>query len=171
MHNRVRMITASFLTKHLLIDWRWGRLILRKSCSTSIWLVTMAAGSGRLVRVPMLLLISEFSTRRVSKANSIKIISTSGVGAGIRDGRLSRAYRGSQNGTGTLPGDLQRRPGTRKSSALVLGGDLIEQGRHLSGQFLHVIAIDLAGYGFGQFPLLKSFVPAPECWCNPSRSS
>ncbi|MCS6819839.1 MAG: FAD-binding domain-containing protein, partial [Chitinophagales bacterium] len=22
--NRVRMITASFLTKHLLIDWRWG---------------------------------------------------------------------------------------------------------------------------------------------------
>ena len=24
MHNRVRMLTASFLTKHLLIDWRWG---------------------------------------------------------------------------------------------------------------------------------------------------
>ncbi len=24
MHNRSRMITASFLTKHLLIDWRWG---------------------------------------------------------------------------------------------------------------------------------------------------
>jgi deoxyribodipyrimidine photo-lyase len=24
MHNRVRMITASFLTKHLLIDWRRG---------------------------------------------------------------------------------------------------------------------------------------------------
>jgi deoxyribodipyrimidine photo-lyase len=24
MHNRVRMITASFLCKHLLIDWRWG---------------------------------------------------------------------------------------------------------------------------------------------------
>jgi deoxyribodipyrimidine photo-lyase len=24
MHNRVRMITASFLTKHLFIDWRWG---------------------------------------------------------------------------------------------------------------------------------------------------
>ena len=24
MHNRVRMIAASFLTKHLLIDWRWG---------------------------------------------------------------------------------------------------------------------------------------------------
>ncbi|MGJ1387876.1 cryptochrome/photolyase family protein [Sphingobacterium spiritivorum] len=24
MHNRVRMLTASFLCKHLLIDWRWG---------------------------------------------------------------------------------------------------------------------------------------------------
>ena len=24
MHNRVSMIVASFLTKHLLIDWRWG---------------------------------------------------------------------------------------------------------------------------------------------------
>ena len=24
MHNRVRMITANFLTKLLLIDWRWG---------------------------------------------------------------------------------------------------------------------------------------------------
>ena len=24
MHNRVRMVTASFLCKHLLTDWRWG---------------------------------------------------------------------------------------------------------------------------------------------------
>jgi deoxyribodipyrimidine photo-lyase len=24
MHNRVRMLVASFLCKHLLIDWRWG---------------------------------------------------------------------------------------------------------------------------------------------------
>lgn len=24
MHNRVRMVAASFLTKHLLIDWKWG---------------------------------------------------------------------------------------------------------------------------------------------------
>jgi deoxyribodipyrimidine photo-lyase len=28
MHNRVRMIVASFLTKHLLIDWRWGEAYL-----------------------------------------------------------------------------------------------------------------------------------------------
>ena len=24
MHNRVRMVVASFLVKHLLVDWRWG---------------------------------------------------------------------------------------------------------------------------------------------------
>ena len=24
MHNRVRMVTASFLVKHLLINWQWG---------------------------------------------------------------------------------------------------------------------------------------------------
>ena len=30
MHNRVRMITASFLVKHLLIDWRWGERYFAK---------------------------------------------------------------------------------------------------------------------------------------------
>jgi deoxyribodipyrimidine photo-lyase len=30
MHNRVRMITASFLCKHLLIDWQWGEAYFAK---------------------------------------------------------------------------------------------------------------------------------------------
>jgi deoxyribodipyrimidine photo-lyase len=30
MHNRARMITACFLTKHLLIDWRWGEAYFAK---------------------------------------------------------------------------------------------------------------------------------------------
>lgn len=30
MHNRVRMVVASFLTKHLLIDWRWGEAYFAK---------------------------------------------------------------------------------------------------------------------------------------------
>jgi deoxyribodipyrimidine photo-lyase len=30
MHNRVRMVTASFLTKNLLIDWRWGEAYFAK---------------------------------------------------------------------------------------------------------------------------------------------
>jgi len=30
MHNRIRMVVASFLTKHLLIDWRWGEAYFAK---------------------------------------------------------------------------------------------------------------------------------------------
>ena len=30
MHNRLRMVTASFLTKHLLVDWRWGEAYFAK---------------------------------------------------------------------------------------------------------------------------------------------
>jgi deoxyribodipyrimidine photo-lyase len=30
MHNRVRMVVASFLTKHLLIDWHWGEAYFAK---------------------------------------------------------------------------------------------------------------------------------------------
>ncbi len=30
MHNRLRMITATFLTKYLLIDWRWGEAYFAK---------------------------------------------------------------------------------------------------------------------------------------------
>jgi deoxyribodipyrimidine photo-lyase len=30
MHNRLRMVTASFLSKHLLIDWRWGEAYFRE---------------------------------------------------------------------------------------------------------------------------------------------
>lgn len=51
MHNRVRMITASFLTKHLLTDWRWGeawfaeKLIdFELSSNNGNW--QWAAGSG-----------------------------------------------------------------------------------------------------------------------------
>jgi deoxyribodipyrimidine photo-lyase len=51
MHNRVRMITASFLTKHLLIDWRWGeawfaRLLLDYDLSANNGNWQWAAGSG-----------------------------------------------------------------------------------------------------------------------------
>ncbi len=30
MHNRIRMVVSSFLTKHLLIDWRWGEAYFAK---------------------------------------------------------------------------------------------------------------------------------------------
>lgn len=51
MHNRVRMITASFLCKHLLIDWRWGEAYFAQklldydlSSNNGNW--QWAAGSG-----------------------------------------------------------------------------------------------------------------------------
>lgn len=51
MHNRVRMVTASFLIKHLLIDWRWGehyfaRMLLDYEASTNIGSWQWVAGSG-----------------------------------------------------------------------------------------------------------------------------
>lgn len=51
MHNRVRMITASFLCKHLLIDWRWGETyfalkLLDYEQSSNIGNWQWAAGSG-----------------------------------------------------------------------------------------------------------------------------
>jgi deoxyribodipyrimidine photo-lyase len=51
MHNRVRMIVAGFLCKHLLIDWRWGEtyfaqklLDYEQSSNVGNW--QWAAGSG-----------------------------------------------------------------------------------------------------------------------------
>ncbi len=51
MHNRVRMLTAGFLCKHLLIDWRWGEayfaeklLDYEQSSNVGNW--QWAAGTG-----------------------------------------------------------------------------------------------------------------------------
>jgi deoxyribodipyrimidine photo-lyase len=51
MHNRVRMLTASFLCKHLLIDWRWGEAyfaekLLDYDMSANVGNWQWAAGSG-----------------------------------------------------------------------------------------------------------------------------
>ncbi len=51
MHNRVRMVTASFLVKHLLIDWRWGeayfaRKLLDFELASNVGGWQWAAGSG-----------------------------------------------------------------------------------------------------------------------------
>jgi deoxyribodipyrimidine photo-lyase len=51
MHNRVRMLTASFLSKHLLIDWRWGehyfaRKLLDYEMASNVGGWQWAAGSG-----------------------------------------------------------------------------------------------------------------------------
>lgn len=47
MHNRLRMIVASFLTKDLLIDWRWGKHGSLKSLLIWIMHRITVAGSGQ----------------------------------------------------------------------------------------------------------------------------
>lgn len=51
MHNRVRMLVAGFLCKHLLIDWRWGEAyfaekLLDYEMSSNVGNWQWAAGSG-----------------------------------------------------------------------------------------------------------------------------
>ncbi|MBC2840382.1 deoxyribodipyrimidine photo-lyase [Robiginitalea sp. SC105] len=51
MHNRVRMLVASFLCKHLLIDWRWGEAyfaekLLDYELASNVGNWQWAAGSG-----------------------------------------------------------------------------------------------------------------------------
>lgn len=51
MHNRVRMLVASFLCKHLLIDWRWGEAyfaekLLDYEMSSNVGNWQWAAGGG-----------------------------------------------------------------------------------------------------------------------------
>ncbi|AXG74450.1 deoxyribodipyrimidine photo-lyase [Flavobacterium arcticum] len=51
MHNRVRMVVASFLCKHLLIDWRWGEAYFAQKLfdyeqSSNVGNWQWAAGSG-----------------------------------------------------------------------------------------------------------------------------
>ncbi len=51
MHNRVRMVVASFLCKHLLIDWRWGEAYFAKKLldfelASNVGNWQWAAGSG-----------------------------------------------------------------------------------------------------------------------------
>lgn len=51
MHNRVRMLTASFLCKHLLVDWRWGEAYFAQKLfdyemASNVGNWQWAAGSG-----------------------------------------------------------------------------------------------------------------------------
>jgi deoxyribodipyrimidine photo-lyase len=69
MHNRARMIVASFLTKDLLIDWRWGERFFMQQLMDGDPAATTAAGSGRRAPAPTLRPTSASSTRwpRASK--------------------------------------------------------------------------------------------------------
>jgi deoxyribodipyrimidine photo-lyase len=73
MHNRVRMVVASFLVKDLLIDWRAGE-------ATRTWPIMSAAGSGSPGRGPTPLPTSVSSTRSSRPRDSIRRARTCAAG-------------------------------------------------------------------------------------------
>jgi hypothetical protein len=80
MHNRLRMITASFLVKDLLIDWRIGeRYFISQLIDGDLARIT-AAGSGRPLPAPMRLPISGFLIRPLRGKNLMPTASLSAAG-------------------------------------------------------------------------------------------
>ena len=80
MHNRGRMIVASFLTKDLLIDWRWARNTLCSSLWTATRLQTTAAGSGRREPATMPSRFSVFLIRPARARSSTRTARMSSAG-------------------------------------------------------------------------------------------
>ena len=75
MHNRVRMIVASFYANIFLSIGAGVKLTLRKNFWTMIWLPITVTGNGRQVVAAMQLLTSGFSIQRLKLRNLIKTCS------------------------------------------------------------------------------------------------
>ena len=80
MHNRVRMVVASFLVKHLLVSWREGAVGFGTRWSMPIWRTTRSAGNGPPAAEPMPRRSSAFSIRSHRERNSTQPGITCGVG-------------------------------------------------------------------------------------------
>jgi deoxyribodipyrimidine photolyase len=85
MHNRVRMIVASFLVKDLHLPWQWGaRWFLEQLVDADMankrWPTISTGGSGPRVAVPTPHRSSGCSTRRRRGRNSIRTARTCGGG-------------------------------------------------------------------------------------------
>jgi hypothetical protein len=106
MHNRLRMVSASFLTKDLGIDWRWGRHFALAATSTSP--PTTAAGNGRPPAAATRSRISAFSIRSHSRKNSIRGASSSA--AMCRNSPPCRTSSSTRPGAWQRPRRTIRRP-------------------------------------------------------------
>ena len=71
MHNRVRMVVASFLVKDLRIDWQSGEQYFMQHLSTEIWRPTTATGNGAPRPERTRCRGTGFSTRRFKAKSSI----------------------------------------------------------------------------------------------------
>lgn len=90
MHNRVRMIVASFLVKDLLVDWRWGKPTFVACWWTATPPRTSATGSGSLAPVPTPRRTFGSSTRRHRPKSSTPTVTSCAVG--YRNSSTSRAW-------------------------------------------------------------------------------
>jgi hypothetical protein len=80
MHNRVRMVVASFLVKHLLIDWREGEKCFWDTLVDADPAATPPTGNGSPARAPMPHPISACSTRSCRARSSIPTARMSDAG-------------------------------------------------------------------------------------------
>jgi len=97
MHNRVRMIVASFLIKHLRLDWRLGV----KTGSGILWLTPTSptmppAGNGWRAPAPMLRPTSASSIRWRRAKSSIRTATM--CGAGVQNCRRCRTSSSTRRG-------------------------------------------------------------------------
>jgi hypothetical protein len=90
MHNRVRMVAASFLVKHLLIDWREGEKWFWDTLVDADPAATPPTGNGSPARAPMPHPISACSTRPCRARSSIpagRVCQTLGARTGATAGQ------------------------------------------------------------------------------------
>jgi hypothetical protein len=80
MHNRVRMVVASFLTKHLLTHWREGSAGSGIACSMQTSPLTPAVGNGSAVRGRTPHPTSVFSIQSPKVRSLIRTVTTRGIG-------------------------------------------------------------------------------------------
>ena len=110
MHNRVRMVAASFLTRHLLLDWRLGEDCSGIRWSTPTGPTTASAGNGWPAAAPMRRRISASSTLSRSHATTIRREAICGHGC--------RNWRDCRTICSTRPGSLRPQPWRRPACGL-----------------------------------------------------
>ena len=116
MHNRVRMVAASFLTKHLLIDWRRARAGSGTRWSTPTSPTTRWAGSGWPAAAPTPPRTTASSTRPRRRSGS------------TRDGR----YRARWLGEGEAAAPIVDHAAARERALAAYGAMAVDRSNHPS---------------------------------------
>lgn len=121
MHNRVRMVVASFLVKDLHLEWTQGRSTSWTTSSTATWPTTSTGGSGRPARAPTQRRTSASSTPSPRARSSTPTATTCAAGcrscAAYRERRCTHRGRCLSRPTTTRPrSSTTPSSGARRSS-------------------------------------------------------